>query len=284
MRHGGTSVVFRVARGDTAVYVRLAEEPGEEMTVEAAVHEELRRLGVRLPAVIGVESAQGPLGRGVLVLSEMPGRPIIEARTRSQEAWRAVAADVGRDLARIASIPVAGFGFVSRDSYPPLSAPVLSAAELLVGPAMDTLARLTVSSLDERLANAAATLIADNSCLLEGTDSRLAHGDLDATHIYTADGCYTGIIDFGEMRGAPGLYDAAHYALHRGQLEVETLPSLLEGYGQIADLPPEPERHIALLGTLIGLQLLDLTANRDQHAYRQTLRDGLRRLSRIAPP
>jgi Ser/Thr protein kinase RdoA (MazF antagonist) len=283
MRHGGTSVVFRVARGGTVLYVRLAEESGEGMAVEAAVHEQLRRLGVRLPEVIGVESAQGPLGRGVLVLSEMQGTPLIEARTESPETLREVAAEVGRDLARIASVPVKGFGFVSRDGYPPLAAPMPSAAELLVGPAMDALATLTVPSSDERLANAAATLIADNSCLLEGADSYLAHGDLDATHIYTTSGRYTGIIDFGEMRGAPSLYDAAHYALHQGQLEVETLGSLLEGYGEIGDLPPEPERHVALLGTLIGLRLLDLSADRDWVVYHQTLRDGLRRLNGIVP-
>jgi aminoglycoside phosphotransferase (APT) family kinase protein len=219
MRHGGTSVVFRVARSDTVLYVRLAEDSGEEMAVEAAVHDRLRRCGVRLPEVVGVEPAQEPLGRGALVLSEMPGTPLTEARTDSPEALREVAAEAGRDLARIASVPVQGFGFISRDNYPPLAAPMPSAAELLLGPAMDALARLTPSSLDECLAHAAASLIADNSDLLDAADSRLAHGDLDATHVYTANGCYTGIIDFGEMRGAPTLYDAATTRFTSSNLE-----------------------------------------------------------------
>ena len=39
----------------------------------------------------------------------------------------------------------------------------------------------------------------------------LAHGDFDCSHIYVADGRYSGIIDFGEIRGANPWYDLAQF-------------------------------------------------------------------------
>ena len=44
--------------------------------------------------------------------------------------------------------------------------------------------------------------------------ARLAHGDLDVTHIYCEGASYTGIIDFGELRGAEPEFDLGHFLLH----------------------------------------------------------------------
>ena len=60
----------------------------------------------------------------------------------------------------------------------------------------------------------------------------LAHGDFDVTHIFHRRAVYTGIIDFGEIRGAHWLYDLGHFAIESEHL----LPSLLGGYGEITPL------------------------------------------------
>ena len=81
----------------------------------------------------------------------------------------------------------------------------------------------------------------------------LAHGDFDVTHIYQHDGRYTGIIDFGEIRGAHQLYDLGHFNLHDGEVVPQMLlPTLLEGYREVLTLPPDRERRISLVSVLIG--------------------------------
>src|SRR5207248_10181336 len=76
--------------------------------------------------------------------------------------------------------------------------------------------------------------------------ARLAHGDFDVTHIYQKGGHYTGIIDFGEIRGTDALYDLGHFNLHDGEtLPQLVLPYLLAGYSEVMPLPPDHERKIS---------------------------------------
>jgi Ser/Thr protein kinase RdoA (MazF antagonist) len=267
--HGGTTQVFRANRGEATVFIRLAESAGEEMTVEAAVHERLGTLGVRLPPVVAVEPAGQLLDRGALVLAQMPGRPYAVAGRPSRLAMR----ELGADLGRISTVPVNGFGFLERNVYPPFTARFASGQELLVAP----LAALRDGiGVDDRLAEAAHEVItADGASLVDGP-SRLAHGDLDLTHVYAQGKRYAGIIDFGEARGAPLLYDVAHLALHQPTLTTNAMQSLIEGYSTVADVPRDWEQRVRALGVVIGVMLLGLTRGRDQHAaYRDQLATGL---------
>src|SRR5207249_1740511 len=85
----------------------------------------------------------------------------------------------------------------------------------------------------------------------------LAHGDFDVTHIYQEDGRYTGIIDFGEIRGADAPYDLGHFNLHDGETRPQpVLPYLLEGYSDVVPLPPDHEWRISLLSLLNGVSAL----------------------------
>ena len=68
--------------------------------------------------------------------------------------------------------------------------------------------------VDDRLRTGDARDVLDATFARARSDdppSRLAHGDFDATHIYQRDGLYTGVIDFGEMRGAEPHYDLAYF-------------------------------------------------------------------------
>lgn len=104
----------------------------------------------------------------------------------------------------------------------------------------------------------------------------MAHGDFDDTHIFRVGGTYSGVIDFGEMRGAPPLYDAAHYPLHDRPFARPTSPSLLEGYADVLPLPDDLETQIAILALLIGVRVLALVADRPVPEYQRSLRDGIR--------
>lgn len=235
---GGTTEVYRAARGGGVVFVRLAEHPGDSMAAEAWAHEEVRRRGGRVPEVLGVEPPGSPLG-AAMVTGLVPGRAL--AGRRSAGGLAPVLCAAGRDLALFGSIPVEGFGFVlCDDRVPPLRGQLPDAASLLAN--QPPPARY-------------AALIERELPLLAGDRPVLAHGDFDATHVLASGPRYGGIIDLGEIRGAPPLYDLGHWALHEAQLPVPTLGRLLNGYREVARLPPDHERRIALLGLLIGLRL-----------------------------
>jgi Ser/Thr protein kinase RdoA (MazF antagonist) len=279
IRHGGTTQVFRASRGGRTVFVRLAEEPGESMAAEAWVHEELRRRGARVPEVVAVEPVDEQLGRGVLVLTEMPGRPLADVGASDPELVRRSVAAAGRDLAVIGQVTIAGFGFLERDRPLPLRGSLPDARALLIDPVAGMLERLAGRPLDRDLARRAAAAVDAQSSLLDGTPSRLAHGDFDPTHIYVDEGGYAGLIDFGEIRGAPPLYDVAHYAVHERRLQVPTLAALLDGYGEEEPLPDDHDRRIALQALAISLRLLEIVTARGKTAERRFLIDAVDRMS-----
>ena len=82
--------------------------------------------------------------------------------------------------------------------------------------------------------------------------ARLAHGDFDTTAIFCSDGRYTGIIDFGEIRGAEPAFDLGHFHLHdEERMPARLLPALLAGHGRVALPPDEPSiRRSAVLSGL----------------------------------
>jgi Ser/Thr protein kinase RdoA (MazF antagonist) len=114
---------------------------------------------------------------------------------------------------------------------------------------------------------------------LHAEQAWLAHGDFDVSHIYQHEGRYSGIIDFGEIRGAHRLYDLGHFYLHDGEtLPYLLLPALLEGYRDVLPLPPNHERRIALVGLLIGVRALARNVRRrPPNAYQRHLSAAIQR-------
>ncbi len=96
-----------------------------------------------------------------------------------------------------------------------------------------------------------------DSWLDDGEQAWLAHGDFDATHIYQERGHYTGIIDFGEIRGTHSLYDLGHFRMRDGEtLPNLVLPHLIEGYRKVATLPPDHEKRVSFYSLLIATRTL----------------------------
>jgi aminoglycoside phosphotransferase (APT) family kinase protein len=120
-------------------------------------------------------------------------------------------------------------------------------------------------------------VVAAYDAWFDGERSCLAHGDFDVTHIYQRDGEYTGIIDFGEIRGANRHYDLAQFALHDGErLPRGLLPHLLAGDAEVAPLPPDADRRIALASLLIGVGALARVADRPPPSYQAHLVGAIR--------
>ena len=282
---GGVSTrVYRARRGGTTIYVRLAESTEASLAPEALAHRLLRARGVRVPEVIHLESFNEALGRSMMVTAEIPGRPVGEHHPGADLA--SVLREAGRDLAILNSIAVDGFGWVRRDRP---DATRLEAE-------LPTLRAFALDDLDWQLASLAALLTGDEldaarqavdrwGRLLDAERGSLAHGDLDASHIYHRDGRYTGIIDLGEIRGADPLYDLGHAALHDGETLPEPLvPGLLAGWSDVAPPPTDAAPRIQLWSLLIGIGRLARLADRPPTPYRAHLATAAHRAMTALPP
>lgn len=102
---------------------------------------------------------------------------------------------------------------------------------------------------------------------LDSEQEWLAHGDFDVTPVFQEAGRYTGIIDFGEIRGADCWYDLGHFSMHDGEtLPALLLPWLLEGYQEIAPLPDGYRQRIAFASLLIAIRALARTRQKRPQA------------------
>ncbi len=123
------------------------------------------------------------------------------------------------------------------------------------------LATLASHGLSSEEANAIRAVVARHDDWLYGEHAWLAHGDFDVTHIFQSAGRYTGIIDFGEIRGADTLYDLGHFRAHDGEtLPALALPDLLAGYAEVAPLPDDADKRLQLASLLIMLRALGRAA------------------------
>lgn len=252
---GVSTQVYRLDRGDQVFYLRVAEEQQESLAVEAELYRRLWQRGVRVPEVVYLEPFDPVIRRSVLITTEIPGAPLAQESSASAAAFVARAA--GRDLAVLNQLTVEGFGWIRRDlSAWPLGAELPTYGEFLTSYLPDDWpgALGLLFSAVELDAIEAIIDIEQRRELLHG---QLAHGDFDVTAIFQEDGQYTGLIDFGEIRGTEPLYDLGHFYLHdRESLPMSLLQHLLEGYQEVADLPPDYPEKVWRSAILLGLRQL----------------------------
>lgn len=83
----------------------------------------------------------------------------------------------------------------------------------------------------------------------------LAHGTTTRPPFFSAGGLYTGVIDFGEIRGADPAFGLPHFRLHHQErVPCRLLAAVLDGYGQVERLPDA--RSIGQSAVLLGLRQL----------------------------
>jgi len=263
-REGGSTYVYRVDRGGETFYLRVLPEADATFAPEAQAHRLLAERGARVPTVVYYERFCAHLGLSVMVTTAVAGRSIGRGRPASAPLERALR-EAGRDLALINSLPVTGFGWVVRDG--PDGAALAAEhptyrAFALEGLAtdLDLLGRHTLPAAQIAALRAA---IDAHDAWLDPPHAMLAHGDYDATHIYAVAGRYSGVIDFGEIRGGDPYYDLAHLSLREGEtLPTPLLPLLLRGYAEVTPLPPDAVQRIALASLFIAIKALARRARR----------------------
>jgi aminoglycoside phosphotransferase (APT) family kinase protein len=254
---GISTAVYRLQRGEEVFYLRVLPEIGQSFAPEAYVHTLLCGLGVHVPEVVYFEHYNEGLQRSVMVTSEISGRHLgwLATGPETSEILR----QAGRELAIINAVPVEGFGWIKRDSesVSGLEAEGSSHREFLLEDLDSHLSVLGKTALTAHEVAAVREAVRLRSSRLEVEQGQLAHGDFDLTHIYQEGGRYTGIIDFGEIRGTGRYYDLGHFRLHDGEIApYEALPFLLAGYQEAAPLPHDHESQIALVSLLVGVRFM----------------------------
>ena len=252
---GVSTQVYRVRRGREVFYLHIAEQAGENLEAEAELHRRLRDLGVKLAGIVHVDPFNADIGRSTMITTEVAGVSL--ARITDPAVAVPVAEAAGADLAVINQIPVDGFGFVRRLNrrWPP-SAPFPDHQSFLVshlprpwpGPLTVLFGQAQIKTLEDLIG-------------YEREHSRssavLQHGDFDVNPIFCAGGRYTGLIDFGEIRGAEPFFDLGHFRLHdRETYPGSLLPALLRGYQRVRSLPADHPEGIRRSAILLGLRQL----------------------------
>ncbi|WP_162907151.1 phosphotransferase family protein [Allorhizocola rhizosphaerae] len=246
---GVSAQVYRVLHGPETFYLRIAEEPDDNLQTDAELHQRLRDLGVRVAEPIHVEPFNAGIGRSTMITTEVPGTSLAETPTIDA----AVVEAAGADLAVLNQQPVDGFGWVRRRGRRwPLHAEYPSYAEFATsylpspwpGPLASLFATPVLDAIEVRIEHERHQPYAP---------ALLTHGDFDLTQIFCADGRYTGLIDFSEIRGAERLFDLGHFYLHD---QAAWLPALLTGYQRVQPLPADHLESIRRSAILLALRQL----------------------------
>ncbi len=261
---GVSTYVYRIHINNEIFYLRLLPEIGASLAPEVYVHRLLRHNDVRVPEVLHFEHRNDALQLSLMLTTEIKGTYI--GNCTSIDDQKTILRQAGRDLAIINSIPVQGFSWIKRDSnevvqleaeFPTYRAWIYEYLE----DDLNLLANKQLLSSSD--VTNIATILARYDSWLNEDRAYLAHGDFDATHIYQQHGQYTGIIDFGEIRGATSCYDLGHFQLHDGETLPNTVLScLLEGYQDIVSLPSDYEQRVSFTSLLIALRMLAYTTRK----------------------
>lgn len=286
---GMSTPVFRVLIDEEVLWVRLGEEPGERRDGEAAAHRRLVADGLPVPEVMRYEAHPPELDRSIMLTAHIRGIPLSDLELDSRDGPIANAArEAGRALAKINRVPVQGFGWAFASSEAAIPVAEHRTRSSWAGEYREA-SRVVVESnvLEPEVARTLHTDIERWAQVPDSTTGALAHGDFDTTHVYVDPErlVFTGIIDFGELRGADALYDLGHLWLHEGeQGRPRLFPYILDGYGEVTPLPTDAMEQIRIRSLAIGIRALAIQLGRPPSTYRGWLTERLAHLVRPRKP
>jgi fructosamine-3-kinase len=249
---GISTYVYRIFSQGQTYYLRVLPDAEGSFTPEIAALTRLRQLQVNVPEIIHYEDHNRILGRPIMLETEIKGRALSQS-SLPREVLAKVVVEAGRDLARINSLTVEGFGWVNvrraqparlRAQWPTFRAFVLSTR-------VADLAYLRAQVLKaEECARLERVLACLDTLLDEIKQGYLAHGDFDSTHIFQ---------DHVRVRDGARPPFALFQELERG-------------YAEIVPLPPNYEPVLLFTSMLINLRALSRafqTRPPDQYIWRQ---------------
>lgn len=226
-----------------------------------------------VPRILEYEFDPPELDRSIALTSRISGVPLsTSAGVRSVED---IGIAAGTALASINRTPVSGYGWVTGVTVDGMLKAEHSTRAAWAAEYIDAAGKVAASTtLSPHLIARLQALIDAWAAIPETVPASLAHGDFDSTHIYVdpETGEFTGIIDFGEIRGADPLYDLGHLLLHEGEVgRPGIFPHVLAGCSRVIPQSSEAPDHIQLQAIAIATRALAIQLSRPTSRYRAWL-------------
>ncbi|MBI9011534.1 MAG: aminoglycoside phosphotransferase family protein [Clostridiales bacterium] len=257
---GCSTFVYRITTDHRTYYIRFLPEEGS-FASEVLVHEKLSDLGMKVPKVLYFEEKNEITNLSLMILDEIPG-DCIEDKS-PEDNLKEILIEAGRELALLHTIPVNGFGWIDKKSHLMLKGEKLEFEDYFCEYLKYDLDQLRLYDFTEDEQNLIEKHMQAAASFVKVEDAVLVHGDFDISHIFHDSGNYSGIIDFGEVRGNTRLYDLAIFiGLYQDE---KSYSYLLEGYSQISNLSEDDLYSIELIALSIIVRFLGKKVN---HKYR----------------
>lgn len=273
---GSSTYVYRVEYKNDVCYARFLPE-NATFGVEVLAHRLLAEQGVPVPKVLCYLPKEPVTGHSLLVVSKMPGQGADKGL--SGENLRTVLYQAGAALARLHTVPVQGFGWIDRAKEHTLTGEFPTFSQYFTAFWGNDLHALARYGLSRETVRHVEDLMDEALSRLETHRAVLVHGDFCLEHIYHQNGRFTGIIDFGEIRGNNPLFDLGTF------LQDDTTPgqfataALLEGYESEQPLGEEGRRGVALMALAFDLRFVGKKAGSpSEHFWVDRLKKQLARL------
>ncbi|MCL1786076.1 MAG: aminoglycoside phosphotransferase family protein [Alphaproteobacteria bacterium] len=228
---GVSTFVYRIKTRDQTFYMRFLPEDWADFEPEVIVLNTLYDKGVKVPNVIFWESKNPDVGMSMMLCSEIPGDSVNNNRPNANDLHQ-ILFDAGKQSALIHTVPVDGFSWIERN----IKGRLAGEKKTFDGYFMQHLEESLQVMEQNHFSDSDKTLITDlmkkARKALNIENAVLVHGDFDETHIFHLNGQYTGIIDFGEIRGNNRLFDLALFVA----FNPKDFKYLVKGYNEIYPL------------------------------------------------
>lgn len=266
---GNQDFMIHTAGGDFVLKVG----DRRELTAEAWACERVRAVGVTAPDVVALDVDRHTLPAPFLLMRRMSGAGVTDGR-------HSALAEAGRQLRRVHSIPMTGYGFLTgeRDMADDLTGAQPTWAGF-TGEADACLDELAVHQvINDQLAGRLHDALHDyRGAVHFDRPGVLLHGDLKPPHVFADAGRFVGIIDWGDTACGDPLYDLARFSL----AGPDALAMLLTGYGLSLDDDLQTAFAVYRLIRMTTILRAELRAGGDWFAtYRATIESNLTALGR----
>lgn len=272
---GGSTFVFRIKVENQIYYLRIPRELNANFAVEVKVHELLIKKGVTVPKIICFEPKNNVVQSSIMIAEEISGNDLEDKNIVLNRQVEQVLFDAGKQIALANQVEVEGFGEINRDIHDTLVGETKTFYDYYNENLENDLFLLSQYNLDEQEKKAAKDFLEAGFSLMNKKVSHLVHGDFDLSHIFHNHGTYTGIIDFGDIKGSSPLYDLGHFKTHD---VIKGFESLVSGYKDVQDLSPRDDLEISLWALFVGVRRLGMIHNRPRNFYHNHLTNTVKNL------
>jgi aminoglycoside phosphotransferase (APT) family kinase protein len=248
---GYDNEVYRVRlEGGRVVFVRVARLGESDFAGEVWAMDQACAAGVPVPDVLLLDTvADGNAGLPAMVVTEVPGRPLLTVLPELPDARRRTAlTEVGRVLAVLHSVRTPGVWRPDGGRWPDPG----HQRRLFVADRRAERPQLLAAGLTADEADRTYALVGRSPATPAPARPVLCHGDLSPDHVFVgADLRVSGLIDWGMWHGGSAVGELAN--LWRGY-DADDFSALLAGHGggSLTDPPFRAALALALVNQLVG--------------------------------